>query len=75
MPKSSQRKGNSTACFHLICGTVIMMYIVKRLTHREFKRMRTGKKEQLFYSSKEWISVRNGKRSITPLCEHCLKVS
>ena len=39
--------------------------------HREYKRNRTDKEDNTFYSSNQWRKVRAYKLQQQPLCEHC----
>ncbi len=63
------------ACAYMHCHVLTKdtyCDIHSKEVHKEYKRNRNDKKEQLFYSSKSWLRLRNVKRQMNPLCEVCL---
>lgn len=72
MPSKSMRKCNDIGCSELTHDSYCDKH--KKEIHREFKKYRTDNKEQDFYRSSSWVKLRNHKRMIDPLCEHCLAI-
>ena len=72
MPRRSPKQCNVIDCPEL---TYSGSYCDKHKTdtHKQYKRDRTDKREQAFYSSSSWIKLRNYKRMTQPLCEDCLE--
>lgn len=70
------KKCNEPTCPTLISeGTYCEVHVKdsRKASDQAYKRNRTDKKEQAFYDTKDWIKLRDYKRSINPVCEHCLK--
>jgi 5-methylcytosine-specific restriction protein A len=70
MPRKSPKQCNTIGCPELTYDVYCDKHSKDR--HKEYKRYRDDKREQSFYSSTEWIKLRNYKRMINPLCEDCL---
>ncbi|WP_371017395.1 HNH endonuclease [Pseudalkalibacillus sp. JSM 102089] len=70
MPKKSPRQCNDPGCGQLTYDSYCELH--SKEVHKEYKRNRTDKREQAFYSSAAWKKVREHKRAISPLCEVCL---
>lgn len=75
MPKRSAKKCNVISCSNLTYDSYCSEHAEQKRkeSHQEYKQRRTDEREQAFYKSGDWIKTRNHKRSINPLCEHCLK--
>lgn len=75
MPKKSAKKCNVISCSNLTNDSYCNEHAEqhRKDKHQEYKRYRTDDKEQSFYKTGVWIRLRNHKRSISPLCEVCLK--
>ncbi len=43
----------------------------KKERYKVYEKNRTDKKEKAFYSSKDWMKVRDMKSAMNPLCEWC----
>lgn len=77
MPRKSMRKCSELHCPNLTNDTYCAKHSKDRedrdrQSDREYKRLRQDKKEQSFYSSSEWIRLRDYKKQCNPLCQHCL---
>jgi 5-methylcytosine-specific restriction enzyme A len=70
MPRKSMTKCSTIGCPILTHDTYCDRH--RRDRHNEYKRSRTDKKEQSFYSSKAWIQTALYMRSTQPLCARCL---
>lgn len=73
MPKRSPTKCNAPHCHNLTHDTYCDTHAAnKQADHRYYKQHRQDKQQQSFYSTTNWIKLRNYKRMTQPLCEHCL---
>ena len=74
MPKKSAKKCSVIACSNLTYERYCNEHDEQKRkeSYQDYKKRRTDEREQAFYKSGEWVRLRNHKRSISPLCEHCL---
>jgi len=77
MPLRALRPCKQAGCIQLtrdVCGYCPGHVHAAQETHSEYKRNRTDKREQLFYTSTPWIKTRaSALRRDHGLCQHCLR--
>ena len=73
MPRKSASKCSVIDCSNLTYDTYCTTHSksARQQSDRDYKRERTDKREQRFYSSSDWIRTRNHKKQLNPLCEIC----
>lgn len=71
MPKKAWGVCNQQGCPELTRDGYCEKH--KGVVDKDYRINRTDKREQAFYKSGDWIKVRNYKRMMNPLCEHCMR--
>ena len=70
MPRKSPTICNAVGCSQLTYDGYCSKH--KHDVDRDYSQYRTDVKEQTFYKSLAWKKLREYKRNINPLCQHCL---